>query len=69
MSRKQTRLVSLLLCGLLLSVSCGSSDGETTSAVTDDTTSTETTEPASTLPDKDYGGIDVKYARSHRVQV
>lgn len=59
MSRKQTRLVSLLLCGLLLSVSCGSSDGETTEAVTDDTTSTETTEPASTLPDKDYGGIDV----------
>ncbi len=59
MSKKQTRLVSLLLCGLLLSVSCGSSDGETTEAVTDDTTSTETTEPASTLPDKDYGGTEV----------
>ena len=59
MSKKQTRLVSLLLCGLLLSVSCGSSDGGTTEAVTDDTTSTETTEPASTLPDKDYGGTEV----------
>ena len=59
MSKKQTRLVTLLLCGLLLSVSCGSSDGETTEAVTDDTTSTETTEPASTLPDKDYGGTEV----------